>query len=41
MNETDFKKDIKVHLAVLIESFEKFYPKRLEKPKRIGFVIRF
>ena len=33
MNETDFKKDIKVHLAGLIESFEKYYPKELEKVK--------
>jgi zinc finger BED domain-containing protein 5/7/8/9 len=33
MNKTDFKKDIKVHLAVLIESFEKYYPKKLEKAK--------
>ena len=33
MNETDFKKDIKVHLAGLIESFEKYYPKKLEEVK--------
>ena len=33
MNETDFKKDINVHLAGLKESFEKCYPKKFEKAK--------
>jgi hypothetical protein len=33
MNETDFKKEMKVHSSVLIGSFEKYYPKKPKKAK--------